>query len=131
MKKKLTYRKRGSVLMIALLTITILTLLCATSLYITSQNANATTQTTSWEQAMAGAEAAVDAAMNALNTGNWTTAGPNGERWYTITNSSLPGPSPTPTTTPTAPPWPFGQPSPSPTVTATAGPSSGKYNYYK
>ena len=126
MKRQLSSRKKGSVLMIALLTITILTLLCATSLYITSQNANATTQATSWEQAMAGAEAAVDHAMNALNTGSWTTAGPNGEQWYTI-SGSLPGPS----SSATPPPWPFGQPSPSPTVTATAKPSSGKYNYYK
>jgi len=53
--------------MVALLTITILTLICATSLHITSQNANATTQTASWQQSLAGAEGAVDQAMSELN----------------------------------------------------------------
>jgi hypothetical protein len=99
-----THRK-GSVLMIALLTITILTMICATSLYITSQNANATTQTTSWQQALAAAEAAVDQAMNALDTGTWTG-------WYTITGS-LPNTKPSNTTTP-----------------ATGKPTVGQYNYY-
>ena len=99
--------QKGSVLLIALLTITILTLLCATSLYITSQDASATTQTTSWEQSLSGAEAAVDNAMNALNTNSWSG-------WYTITNSSLP----------------TAQPSPSGTPNAASTPGSGKYNYY-
>jgi len=103
--------RQGSVLIIALLTITILTMICATSLYVTSQNANATTQTTSWQQALAGAEAAVDQAMNALNrssTGNagaWTG-------WYTVTGS-LPKAKPTDNTTP-----------------ATGAPAVGQYNYY-
>lgn len=102
--------REGSVLMIALLTITILTMICATSLYITSQNANATTQTTSWQQSLTGAEAAVDQAMNALDKlptdpTRWTS-------WYTVTGS-LPNSKPTDTTTP-----------------ATAPPAVGQYNYY-
>jgi Tfp pilus assembly protein PilX len=104
MKIRSTHRE-GSVLVIALMTITILTMICATSLYITSQNANATTQTTSWQQALAGAEAAVDQGMNALNTGTWTG-------WYTITGS-LPNSKPSNTTTP-----------------ATGAPAVGQYNYY-
>jgi hypothetical protein len=110
MKIRSTHRQ-GSVLVIALLTITILTMICATSLYITSQNANATTQTTSWQQALTGAEAAVDQAMNALDRnasgdpGAWTG-------WYTITGS-LPNAKPTNTTTP-----------------ATGKPAVGQYNYY-
>ena len=93
-----------------LITITILTLICATSLYVTSQDATATTQTTSWQQAMAGAEAAADQAMNALNTNTWTG-------WYTITDGSLP----------------VGQPSPSATPFPSGGgalPGAGQYNYY-
>jgi len=93
-----------------LMTITILTLICATSLYITSQDANATTQTTSWQQAMAGAEAAVDQAMNALNNGTWTG-------WYTVTGSSLPTDQPSPGGTP----FPSG---------GGAMPVAGQYNYY-
>jgi hypothetical protein len=106
MKTKLIYGQRGSVLMISLLTITILTMICATSLYIMSQNGNATTQTTSWQQALSGAEAAVDQAMNALNTSSWSG-------WYVVTSSSLPA----------------SQPNPSGTPNATSTPGTGKYNY--
>lgn len=98
-----------------LMTITILTLICATSLYITSQDANATTQTTSWQQAMAGAEAAVDQAMNALNSTNKNTNAWTG--WYTITSNSLPTAQPSPGATP----FPAG---------SGAMPVSGQYNYY-
>ena len=97
--------RKGSVLVIVLLTITILTMICAGSLYITSQDANATTQTTSWQQSLTGAEAAVDIAMNALDTSTWTG-------WYTITGS-LPKSKPTDTSTP-----------------ATGAPAVGQYNYY-
>src|SRR5215467_1061244 len=96
---------KGSVLVIVLLTITILTMICAGSLYITSQDANATTQTTSWQQSLTGAEAAVDIAMNELDTSTWTG-------WYTITGS-LPKSKPTDTSTP-----------------ATGAPAVGQYNYY-
>src|SRR5690348_4923788 len=107
MKRNSVDRQTGSVLVIALLTIAILTVLCATSLYITSQCASATTQTTSWEQSLSGAEAAVDNAMNALNTNSWSG-------WYTVTSSSLPAT----------------QPSPSGTPNAASKPGSGTYNYY-
>jgi hypothetical protein len=106
MKMKIrSIHRKGSVLVIALMTITILTMICATSLYITSQNANATTQTTSWQQALAAAEAAVDQGMNALNTNAWTG-------WFTITGS-LPNAKPTDTAAP-----------------ATGKPIAGQYNYY-
>jgi len=97
-------------LIMVLLTLTSLTLSCSTSLYVTSQDANATTQPTSWQQAMAGAEAAVHQAMSALNTGTWTG-------WYTITGSSLP----------TAKPSPSGTPFPS---GGGGMPVAGQYNYY-
>jgi len=58
--------------MIALLTITIVTMLCATSLYVASQNYNSGMQTASWQGALTGAEGAVDEAIMALNTGSWT-----------------------------------------------------------
>jgi hypothetical protein len=106
MKTKLISRQQGSVLMTAVLTITILTMICATSLYIASQNGNATTQTTSWQQALTGAEAAVDQALNALNTNSWSG-------WYTITNGTLPQTQPTPSGIPNA----------------TGTPGTGKYNY--
>jgi Tfp pilus assembly protein PilX len=104
-------REQGSVLMTALLTITILTMICATSLYITSQNANGTTQTTSWQQSLAGAEAAVDQAINALNTGTWNVSG-SGNTWYNVTGSLPNGGKPTNTST-----------------TATTYPGTGKYNW--
>ena len=99
--------QKGSVLVIALLTIAVLTLLCATSLYVISQGATGTTQTSSWEQSLSGAEAAIDNAMNALNTNSWSG-------WYNVTSSSLPA----------------AQPSPSGTPNATSTPASGTYNYY-
>ena len=103
--------------MMGLLTITILTLICATSLYVTSQGANGTTQTTSWQQAMAGAEAAVDRAMNALNTTGKDPAAWAG--WYTVTPSggSLPNAQPNPSGTP----FPSG---------GGGTPANGQYNYY-
>src|SRR4029077_2692005 len=97
----------ASVLITSLLTITILTMICATSLYIVSQNQNTGMQTSSWQQALSGAETAVDQAVLALNTGVWTS-------WSTYTG--------------TAPV--FAQPGASPAPTAASGaPASGKYNY--
>jgi Tfp pilus assembly protein PilX len=104
-------REQGSVLMTALLTITVLTMLCATSLYVTTQNANGTTQTTSWQQSLAGAEAAIDQAINALNTGTWSVAG-SGNTWYRVTGSLPSGGKPTDTST-----------------TATGYPGTGQYNW--
>jgi type II secretory pathway pseudopilin PulG len=61
------YHTLGSVLITTLLTITLLILICATSLYIVAQNASSNMQTASWQQALSGAESAVDLAFNALN----------------------------------------------------------------
>jgi hypothetical protein len=105
MKTK-TANEQGSVLMTALLTITLLTIICATSLYVTSQNANATTQTASWQQALAGAEGAVDQAMSTLNSQTWTG-------WYTA-----------------AKPLPTGKPNSVNPIPASGPPASGSYNYY-
>ena len=93
-------------LLITVLTITVLIMLCVTSLYITSQNANAGMQAASWQQALSGAESAVDQAIAALNTNNWTN-------WVTL-SGSLPNLQP--------------QPGPTPTV-ATGPPGSGQYVY--
>jgi hypothetical protein len=104
MKTNSIRTQKGSVLLVALLTITILTLICATSLYITTQNATAGMQTASWQQALTGAESGVDAAMRALNTGNtgvwtnWISKSQNG------TNLPTAEPSSAPTTAPTGPP---------------------------
>lgn len=97
-------RETGSVLMVAILTITVLTFLCATSLYVTSQDASATTQTTSWQQSLSAAEGAADIGFNALNTGNWSN-------WFTVTGT-------------------IGWTQPSGGVVATGAPGTGKYNYY-
>jgi hypothetical protein len=110
MKRQSGQHQQGSILLLVMMTITILTLICATSLYVTKYSANATTQTTSWQQAMAGAEAAVDAAMNALNTNTWTG-------WYTVTGTSVPSTQPSPAGTP----FPVG---------SGALPAAGQYNYY-
>ena len=83
MQRQSKQSERGSVLMMALITITILTMVCVTSLYVTSQTATATTQTASWQQAMGGAEAVVDRAKAALDqdakgfAGAWSG-------WYTV-----------------------------------------------
>ena len=89
-----------------LLTITILSMLCFTSLYIATQNANAGAQAASWQQALSGAESAVDQAIAALNTRTWTN-------WVTIAGSA-----------------PNLQPQPGPTPTAATGPpGTNQYNY--
>jgi len=103
--------EQGTVLITALLTITIMTLICATSLYITSQNTNAGMQTASWQQALTGAESGVDAAIRALNdngqTGAWTN-------WVQMSQSG--------TTLPSTEPTPSAIPSP------TGAPDSSHYN---
>ena len=95
--------------MVTLATITLLMMICATSLYITSQNTQATTQTTSWQQALSGAEAGVDVAMNALNkntSAGWTN-------WYNVTGA-----------------LPQTKPSPSGSPNASSTPGNGSYNYF-
>jgi hypothetical protein len=100
--------ERGSVLVIALITITILTLICATSLYVASQNTNAGMQSASWQQALSGAESAVDLAFNALNANPSPSPWAN---WKSVTSGSLP------TTKPSG------------GGNATSAPPSNKYNY--
>ena len=94
----------GSVLVTAILTLTILSLICALSLYVTAQNTNSTSQTASWQAALSGAESGVGHAYYALNKSNWTG-------WKTVTGTL-------PTTQPTGG-----------TATTTA-PNSGQYAYY-
>ena len=102
---------KGSVLIIALLTITIMTLICATSLLVTSQTSNAGMQTASWQQSLTAAETGVDAAIRALNengqTGAWTN-------WLSISQSG--------TSLPTV------EPTPSSPTAATSAPDSTHYN---
>ena len=102
----------GSVLIIALLTITILTLICATSLYITSQNTSTGVQTGAWQQALTGAEAGIDAAVRALNQNG--KGGANAWiNWKTVSTATLPTKEPAGGTG----------------STATAPPTTSQYNY--
>jgi hypothetical protein len=104
--------ERGSVLVIALITITILTLICATSLYVASQNTNAGMQSASWQQALSGAESAVDQAFNALNASASPSPSPSPwANWKSVTSGSLPATKP------------VGG------GNATGAPPSNKYNY--
>ena len=96
----------GSVLMMALLSITILTLLCATSLYIASQNTNAAMQTAGWQEALTAAESGLDQAVRALNTGVWTN-------WRTVSTATLPST----------------EPASGAGSAATAKPTTSQYNY--
>jgi len=112
------YYTQGSVLITTLLTITLLILICATSLYIVGQNASSNTQTASWQQALSGAESAVDQAFNALNLSAQGTGSPwNG--WKSVRWTSLP-------TLPTTQPAPSGSPFPA----AAGTPAPGYLNYY-
>jgi hypothetical protein len=108
--------QEGSVLVTALLTITILALICATSLYVATQNQNAGMQTASWQQALGGAESGIDTAVRALNTGSWS-----GWSQQPYGSNLLPN---------TMPPYTFSSPSPAPTASASGTPPSGYYNYY-
>jgi len=104
-----TQSEKGSILITCIVTVTILTMICATSLYITSQNANSGVQTASWQLALAGAESAVDSAYNALNTNQW--AG-----WQKVSGTSS-----LPTTQPSGGSAAASVPSPAPNF---------EYNYY-
>jgi hypothetical protein len=97
-------KQTGSVLLTAILTLTILSMICGLSLYVTSQNANATSQTASWQAALSGAESGVEHAYYALNKSNWTG-------WHTVSGS---------------PP----KTQPSGGTTTTIAPSSGQYVYF-
>ena len=103
MKTQSRLGKQGSVLLVAILTLTILSLICALSLYVTSQNTNATSQTASWQAALSGAESGVENAYYALNKQTWTG-------WKTVAGSP-------PKTQPTG------------GSATTAAPASGEYAY--
>ncbi|HEY3603001.1 MAG TPA: hypothetical protein VGK72_13690 [Chthoniobacterales bacterium] len=104
MKTQAHRQTHGSVLLIAILTLTILTGICATTLYITTQNTNSTSQTASWQAALSGAESGVEHGYYALNKNIWTG-------WQTVTGS-LPNVQPTGGTA------------------ATTAPTTGKYAYF-
>src|SRR5689334_11479396 len=102
----------GTVLITAMMTITILTLICATSLYVTSQNQTTGMQTANWHQALTAAESGVDKAVAALNTNSWTG-------WKTVPYSSPVSSYNLPTLEPTA----------TATPSATSTPDSTHYNF--
>jgi hypothetical protein len=104
-----SFREQGSVLVMAVLTMAILSAICATSLYIASQNANSGAQAASWQQSLSAAESGVDQAIAALNTGTWTG-------WRSF-DGPVPNLQPTPSPSPTPPP------------AATGPPPNLKYNY--
>jgi hypothetical protein len=86
MKIKLFTKEHGSVLLVTLLTITIMTLICATTLYIGIQNTSSGMQTAGWQQSLMAAEAGIDAAIRALNSTSASRAWTN---WRTV-SSALP-----------------------------------------
>ena len=100
-------RETGSVLITSLMSTTILSLLCATTLYIGSANFNTASQTVAWHQALNAAESGVNQAIAALNDGTWTS--------WTTYDSSVPNVPPS------------GTPAPS----ATAAPDSFHYNFLR
>jgi hypothetical protein len=118
MKANLFKNQNGSVLITALMTITIMTMICATSLYIASQNTGSGMQTAGWQQALTAAESGIDAGMRALNATASASPSPWAS-WKVIPYSSpatsytLPSAEPTATATPSA----------------TATPDSSHYNY--
>ena len=70
-----THHESGSVLVTSLITTTILSVICGTTLYITSQNYNTASQTVAWHQALNAAESGVNQAIAALNNETWTNWG--------------------------------------------------------
>ena len=127
MKNDVNHRKDGSVLLIAIMTITIITMVCATSLYIASQNGNTGMQTAGWQQALTGAESGIDAAVRALNAqvSNGTSSCSScWSNWYTV-SSALPTPAPS-----ASPVAGFTYEPASGTGNAASGPPTGsQYNY--
>jgi hypothetical protein len=84
------HHTKGSVLITTLLTITLLVLICATSLYIVAQNASSNVQSASWQQALSGAESAVDQAFNTLNLSAQQGGGGPWNGWKNVRWTSLP-----------------------------------------
>src|ERR1700682_5486547 len=100
--------RAGSVIVITLLTLAILSVIAAGTLSVVSSKYNSTFQASSWQESLQGAEAGVDIAMAALNDGSsWTG-------WNQV-NSSPPPRS--------APSGSF--------ATPTARPSPGQYYFYQ
>lgn len=98
-------------LIITILTLAIIALLCATSLYVISENTSSTMQASSWQLSLTGSETGIDLAIRALNTNVWTG-------WNSV---ALPAGSPLPTVEPTA----YANASPAP----TGPPDSTHYLY--
>ena len=118
MKISFFKQEHGSVLIIAMMTITIMTMICATSLYIASQNSGSGVQTSGWQQALTASESGIDAGIRALNATASGSPAP-WTNWKTVaystptSNYTLPSVEPTATATPSA----------------TAVPNSSHYNY--
>jgi len=106
---------KGSVLIITILTLTILAFLCATSLYVASQNLNAGMQTSSWQQSLSGSETGIDLAIRALNISSTSPS----TAWAGWRTGSLPSGTSLPTSEPTV----------SASPVPTAPPDSTHYNY--
>src|SRR5690348_13765944 len=127
MKKNINNGKDGSVLLIAIMTITIICMICATSLYIASQNGNTGMQTAGWQQALTGAESGIDAAVRALNaqvSNGTSTCSSCWSNWYTV-SSALPTPAPS-----ASPVAGFSYEPASGTGSASsAAPTGSQYNY--
>ena len=110
-----TKSQKASVLIVAMLTITIMTLICATSLYIILQNAGTGAQTAGWQQALTAAESGVDVAIRSLNA----TASGGGAPWtnWKTVSSALPTSGPGYSSEPTG------------GNNASAVPGTSAYNY--
>lgn len=114
---------KGSVLIVALFTITILTLICATSLFVTSQNTSTGVQTGAWQQALTAAEMGIDAGVRALNQ-NGTSGNNPWTNWKYVTCATG-FPTPAPSASPVAG-YTY---EPTATGNASGLPTSGQYNY--
>ena len=99
MKTNQTINENGSVLITTMMTMTILAMICATGLYISSQNSGTGMQTAGWQQALTAAESGVDAAVRALNA-QAASGGAPWSNWKSVLNSSAPS---LPTIEPTSP----------------------------
>lgn len=123
MKNNSTENHKGSVLIIAMFTITILVLICATSLFVTSQNTSTVVQTAAWQQALTGAEMGIDAGVRALNQNSSSSANPWTNWKYVTCATGFPTPAPS------ASPVAGYTYEPTPTGNASGLPTSGQYNY--